>query len=229
MKKALSRALLLITFLAVAIGAQAQASSREKIRNSIKEWGECKTVALTKSNGNVAIYGNNGYSYSQIPTSLANAIKELNTNKETIKDVVLTDNGRWVVLYGDNGARWNNIPSDLERKIIEYNDNNETITSVALNSGGEWALVSTEHISASSESIRDWLSEGCEKYDLLWTVCMSDDGAIAVYDKGYRYLGSVPQDLKDALGETDLDVYICKFLGTSWFFADRNGSYKYYM
>lgn len=218
-----------LTVLTVAVAAQAQSSSRETIRNSIKKWGECKTVALTKSNGNVAIYGGNGYSYSQVPTSLGNAIKELNNNNETIKDVVLTDNGRWVVLYGDNGAKWNNIPTDLQNKIIEFNNNNENITSIALNSGGEWAVVSTEHISASADSILEWLTDGCEKYDQLWTVHMSDDGAIAVYDKGYRYLGEVPQSLKDALGETDLDVHVVKFIGTSWFFADKKGSYKYYM
>lgn len=229
MKQFLSRFAAVMLLIATAFTVSAQSNSREYIRNCIKKWGECRNVAITRTNGDLALYGRNGSARSSCPTSLNKVLDELNRDEQYIDDVVLTEKGSWIVLYGDNGLRWSNIPSDLEKELRRYNNDGEVITAVTLNDGGEWAIVSTTHISSSASSITDWLLEGCDKYGACWTVCMTDDGMVAVYANGYRYLGEVPQSLKDALGETSLDVYRLKFAGNSWFFADKNGSYRYSM
>lgn len=215
-----------IFFPATSIHAQ---NSRAYIRNCIKEWGECRNVAITKTNGDVALYGRNGCARSNVPKGLDEALTELNRDSEYIDDVQLTENGRWLILYGDNGIRWNYIPYDLEQQLREYNSNGEVITSVTFNDDGDWILVSTEHFSASDPNLLEWVSDGMDRYNGVQTVCITDDGLVVVYEGGYKFLGNVPADLKKALQETNLDVYRLKIAGTSWFFADRNGNYRYNM
>lgn len=107
-------------------------NSREYIRNQIKYQGNCRNVAITKTNGDQMLYGKNGWASSGCPTGLTNALNELNEANEFIDDVQLTESGRWLILYGNNGFRWSNIPYSLEQKIREDNDDGEIITSVTL-------------------------------------------------------------------------------------------------
>lgn len=204
-------------------------NSRQYIRNSIREWGECRNVAITKRNGDVALYGRSGYSAGSCPADLINALKTLNSQNEYIDDVQLTDAGRWLVLYGNNGAQWNNIPYSLEREIREYNNNGESITSVTFNDDGDWILISTEHVSSSDPDLQDWLAQGMNTFGTLWTACITDDCLVAVFENGYKFLGNVPSDLRQALNNTSLNVFRLKIAGTAWFFADFSGGYQYNM
>jgi len=52
---------------------------------------------------------------------------------------------------------------------------------------------------------------------------------VAVFESGYKYLGNVPEVLKQALREARMDVVHVKIAGTAWFFSDRNGRYRYSM
>lgn len=64
---------------------------------------------------------------------------------------------------------------------------------------------------------------------MLWAACITDDAVVAVYEEGFRVFGEIPQSLRTALKETSLDVYRLKIAGTAWFFADKNGKYRYNM
>lgn len=103
---------------------------RAYIRKQIDSWGECRNVAITKSNGDLALYGRNGFAKSDLPYNLNEALTELNNERKYIDDVQLTENGRWLILWGNNGIRWNNIPYSLERKVREYNNNSKRAISL---------------------------------------------------------------------------------------------------
>lgn len=228
MKKNLLRLFLAFTVL-LTVQAASAVDSREYIRNYISQWGECHNVAITRTNGDVAIYGRNGGAWANVPKKLDQALTELHDDDEAIKDVQLTEDGNWLVLYGDNGCRWSGIPYDLERKLREFNSDQEEITSVTFNDNGEWIVITTNYISASHQNIQDWLAEGLDMYGQLWAACITDDGLVAVFESGYRFFGNVPEELQQALRETSIDVYRIKIAGNSWFFADKYGSYKYRM
>lgn len=202
---------------------------RSYIRNAIKGWGECRNVAITRTNGDVALYSTNGCARSNVPSSLNNALSELNKNGSYIDDVELTENGSWLIIYNNNGLRWNNIPRSLERKLKEYNEKGEVITSATFNDNGEWIVITTEHISASDSVIQDWLAEGLDKHGMLWAACITDDCLIAVFERGYKFFGNVPDGLSNALDNTSIDVYRIKVAGDSWFFADKEGHFHYNM
>lgn len=208
--------------------AEAQ-NSREYIRNAIKGWGSCRNVTITKSNGDMALYGRNGWAQSGCPSGLTNAISKLNNDKEYINDVQLTERGNYVILYGDNGIMWDGIPYSLERKLREYNSDQQVITSVTFNDSGDWIVVTKQYYSSSDSDINDWLKEGHDKYGQLWTVCVTDDALVAVYETGFQFLGNVPEDLKTALQKATFDVMHVKIAGTAWFFSDDNGHYRYNM
>lgn len=226
--KTISRFFILVCMLLGSISG-ASAQGREYIRNCIERWDDCRNVAITKTNGDLALHGRNGYAVSECPTSLVNALKDLNNKNEYIDDVQLTENGNWLILYGDNGCRWQGIPYDLERTLRDYNNDNEVITSVTFNDDGDWVVITTKHFSTSNSGMTNWLKEGLEKHGKLWAVCVTDDAAVAVYENGYKFLGNVPDSLKDKLRTSSLDVYRLKIAGTSWFMADKKGNYSYKM
>lgn len=107
----------------------AQARSRSYIREQITENGQCRNVAITKYNGDLMLYGRNGWAASGCPTALTNALNELNDESEYINDVQLTESGKWLILYGDNGCRYStNIPYSLEEKLKEFNEDGEGLS-----------------------------------------------------------------------------------------------------
>ena len=59
---------------------------------------------------------------------------------------------------------------------------------------------------------------------------MTDDGMVLCFEEGYKYLGEVPDTLRNKLKETSIDVYRVKFLSDgTYFIADKKGTYAYYM
>lgn len=228
MKTKVARVILSIMFILACLPAMGQ-NSRSYIRGKINDWGECRNVAITRTNGDIALYGTNGWAGSGLPSGLMSAIRELHNNEEYIDDIQLTERGSWLILYGNNGLRWSGIPYSLEREIRHYNSQGEVITSVTFNDSGDWIVITTEHISSSHSNIQDWLVAGMNNFGKLWTACVTDDGMVAVYENGYKFYGNVPSDLRSNLNSTSLDVYRLKIAGTSWFFADKDGSYQYNM
>lgn len=226
------RARILLTAVAVLmlhVAAFGQ-NSRAYIRNQIEKWGSCRNVAVTLTGGDLALNYNNAYAYSGIPSNLANAIKSLHDDSEFIDDVQLTEAGRWLVLYGNNGLRWYNIPSDLERQLRKYNDRGDVITSVTFNDKGGWIIISSEYITASNSEVNGWIKEGIEEYGQLWAAHMTNDGLALCYERGYKFMGNVPETLKNKLRETKIDVFRIKFLSDgTYFIADKDGNYSYYM
>lgn len=229
MKKQLVKGLLLVcALLMTAIVTNAQ--GREPLRRAIQRWGSCKNVAITRTNGDVALNGRNNYVVSAVPQELSNKLRELKRGGHLIDDVTLTENGNWVILWDTNDASWSSgLPQRLIDKINDYHRNGYVVRSITFNDAGQWVIVSDEYYSASSSELERWLQGGSENYGKLWTVAVSDNGAVAVYDRGFRYRGNVPEELKQALRETSYDVYRLKYAGTSWFFADNEGHFRYNM
>lgn len=210
-------------------GTTTTTEGRAFIRECITKWGECRNVAITNTNGDLAIHGRNGWAGTGLPERLSNALTELNEDNKYISDVQLTEKGNWIILYGNNGFRWSGIPKSLEEKIREYNANYEEVTSVTFNDSGDWIVITTEHYSSSDARITAWLKEGAAEYGMLWAACITEDGMVACYERGYKFFGEVPSELRSRLRETDFDVYRIKIAGESYFFADKEGHYHYKM
>lgn len=222
------RFFILLASIAMVLNMQAQ-SSRDFIKQAIRKKNDCKTVAITKHNGDAMIYGNNGWGAKDCPSKFVKSLKELNDNDVEIKDIHLTEEGKWLILYGNNGMHWDGIYDDLLDRMIKYNTNGEEITTVTFNDNHDWILVTTQNISASSSELLNWLGEGCEKYGQLWTACLTDDAVVAVYQEGYKFSGQVPEDLKRALKECTSMVYNVKIAGNAWFFKCTDGHWRFCM
>lgn len=233
MKKNLYLSLLAIIafmlFIAIPSDADAQGRNRNYIKERIREYGECRNVAITKRNGDLMLYGENGWAASGCPKGLTEALRKLHDNGEYINDVQLTENGCWLILYGDNGIEWNDIPYSLEKKLREWNNNLEVITSVSFNDDGDWIAVSENYISASSTEIQDFVAEGMESYGGVWATCVTDDAIVVVYEEGYRTVGNIPSTLMSKLKSTSINVYRLKIAGEAWFLSDGKSQYDYNM
>lgn len=209
--------------------ASAQPLNRDYIKEQISYHGTCRNVAITCTNGDLMLYGRNGWAATGCPDDLTDALDELNEDGEFIDDVQLTEDGKWLILYGDNGLRWNDIPYDLEQELRELNSAQETINSITFNDSGDWIVISENYIVCSSSELDQWVNDGQENYGSAWTACITEDAIVVVYDYGYKTYGDIPDTLNDALRTTNIDVYRLKIAGQSWFISDGEGEYDYRM
>lgn len=159
-----------------------------------------------------------------------NYIKQNISEWGSCRNVAITDTGGDLALNGKNGCQWSNIPSELESKLRQWNEAEETITSVTFNDDGDWIAVSTDHVASSSTDMDDWIKEGIETHGQLWAAHLTNDACVLCFENGYKFLGNVPQKLKDALKASKYDVYRIKFTKEgSYFFADQEGHYTFWM
>ena len=64
----------------------------------------------------------------------------------------------------------------------------------------------------------------------LLYVTLTDDAKIAVFERGYSYMGSYPEYLRETIRKSSFNPKVIKMAGDSWFFADATGSvYRYSM
>lgn len=218
----LSATLLLVASLfATSVSAQ---SNRSFITGAIENWGECRNVAITMTKGNIALYDENGCACDNVPTDLYNVLRQLNAEQVYIDDVQISEAGSWLVLYGTNGMLYRGLDEDLVAAMTDFNAAGEVINAVTFNDLGDWVIISSDHIMASNGQLQEWIANGLDMYGQLWSACLTDYGLVAVHEGGFRFVGDVPQGLKDALANTSINVYRLKFTRDSWFMADQRGN-----
>jgi len=224
--------LLLALFVSLfTISAFAQApEDRSSVKNAIQKWGSCRNVAITRTLGDAAIANKHDYVAEYVPSEMFKKLKSLFENDNYIDDITLTESGKWVILYDTNDAAWSaGVPQAMVDAIIEFNENDYYVTSISFNDNGQWAVVSREDVKTSSDELTEWLNSYTDVHGDLWTVTIGEDGIFAVYQSGYAKRGEIPEDLIEALQNSELDYYRVKFAGSSWFFADEEGNYQYSM
>lgn len=211
--------------------ATAQPTDRHFIKQRIKEWGSCRTVAITRTGGDLAISGKNTFASNGIPDELYNKLKSLKEQGSYIDDVILTEKGCWIVLYDKNDATWSaGIPIALRDAILDFHKKDYYVRSILFNDDMKWVIVAKEQFLTSDAEMTAYLKEKSEQYGALWSVTLGENGEyFAVYESGFAKQGTFQEDLMDAIRNTDLDYYRVKFAGASWFFADEDGEYKFSM
>lgn len=229
MKNIHAAAILAVSVLLSGHPASAQTNGRDYIKEQISLKGSCRNVAITRTNGDLMLYDNNGWSASGCPEDLTDALQEINEKGEYINDVQLTEEGKWLIIYGSNGFRWNDIPDSLEKELRALNSEQETIASASFNDSGDWIVITENYISCSSDELDRWINDGQETNGSAWTACITEDAVFVVYEYGYKSLGNIPDTLGEALRTTEINVYRVKIAGQSWFISDGKGEYDYYM
>lgn len=210
-------------------GSGSTGLNRNYIKNAITQYGSCHNVSLTRTNGDVMLYGKNGYAGQNCPTAMLSELKRLRNKGARLKDVQLTENGNYCILFNRNDCSWNHVPSGLRSKILEYKRKNYEVTAVAFNDRYDWVIVAKNVYACSNTALSANLRESGKKYGRLLTVCMTNECTIAVYQGGYRFIGTIPAGLKAALNSAPFDVRVVKVAGTAWFISDGSGRYKYHM
>lgn len=200
--------------------------TRANLRTHIKEWGECKTVAITQMNGDVAVYGDNAAAFNHLPQRMTDAIVYLNGRPEELIELHLTEMGRWVVLFGWNGIFRAGLPKSLDEQLLTWNEEiDDTITGAFFNDHGDWIAITNTQYAASSDEIKTWLDKGVQQYGRLLSACVTDDARVAVFENGVLLHGNVPEDLQEHLDKITWKIHHVKIAGPAWFISDRSGSH----
>lgn len=224
----MKKIILLVASIAMILGAYAQ-DSRECIKHNIYKSNKCKSVALTQNNGNAMTFENNKWFAVGCPNNFTEALYELEVQEQEIQDIHLTELGRWVVLYNTNETRSDLLYENLKQKISDCQKEGEKITTITFNDSGDWIIVTAKQISASSDELVEWIQDGCDSYGQVWTACVTDDATIVVYQHGFKYLGKVPESLKEAIRACEGDIYTVKLSGDAWFFRCTDGKGCYHL
>jgi len=202
--------------------------NRTAMTNRIQQWGNCRVVAITETNGNVAISNRNDVQGDNIPASMANALTEYNRNGRLIKDVTLTENGSWLIIFDTNGYNGVNIPSGLLENLWVYNQAGDDILSASFNDEGDWVIVSRTRWTASNTDLANWLRSGQNQYGNLITVSLSRGSVAAVFNRGISFINA-PPTLNNTLRQLNFQPHFVKIAGNSWFISDVNGNYWFNM
>lgn len=205
--------------------AYAQVNDHQYIKKKITAKGNCKNLAMTCEGGELAIFGSNGWSTYGCPDKLVDALEELNGESLEIIDVVLTEKGEWLILCEQNIIRYSSIPNRLRSEIDQFISHGETLTSVSFDDNGQWAVTSPNYFGASSDAILDWIDSGCGTYGTLYSISITNDAMVAVYENGILTKGKIPVDLHSAYDRCNFSVRWAKIAGSHWFFSDGKGRY----
>lgn len=185
------------------------AKALPSLTKSMKEWGECKTGAIDETGSGVVIYGTNGYSFTGIPTSMSDKIKELNKNKKVIKDVALSGDSWWIIVYEKN-SWYGVVPGSMKSTLEEYVGNGEEIWSVSVNSGGHFTIITDKHFHASHSSDKDVLTKAHDKYGLIYSACTTPKGLVVCCEKGCYY-SNIPTNVETKIKGLSFIPKVVKF------------------
>ncbi len=221
----MKKIILLCASLAMVLCLQAQASHKF-LKKQMNKHHDCKSVAITNKNGDAMLYGSSCWEAINCPVEFSRLLFELSEWDIEIHDIHLSELGRWYILYGNNEVYSNLLYENLELQISRYQQENEKISTVTYNDSGDWIVITTNRFSASSDQLVGWLEDGCGKYGQLWTACITEDAAIAVYELGFKYWGNIPSDLMTTIRQCKSDVDMVKIAGDAWFFRCTDGYWR---
>ncbi len=212
------------------VASFAQTGNATYIRNFINSQGQCKTGALTSSNGCVAIVGGNGYAASGIPQSLNEHLAAESKAGRTIDDICLTENGSWYCV-GDT-LRGVNCPQAMINTVNNFCRLGDRILCVTFDDNGNWIVISSGHWSASNTSIEGNMKKAQNMHGNILTAHLGNDGGLAVIcQNGSTVFGNVPSSLTTFL-QTKLNfaaMYIKFSTNGSWLITGRSSEYAYSM
>lgn len=224
MKKA--KILLLLGIFSFSAALVPASPAGQYMHSQIQELKGCRNMALSDSYGMLMLDGGNGFSAYGIPKELAESLTTLNTDNKAISDICISESGYWYIV-GDT-LRGRGAPKFIYDKVAELCATGEHVLCVNFNDNGIGIVVTEKSISCNDNEILKALVDGGKKYGKLLSVCLRNKGLLAVYEDGFRTVGTVPEDLASFLAETDLEVAYAKFTDNgSWFVGTENQTCSY--
>ena len=201
------------------------------LTDNIRDWGECRTGAITSVGKGVVIYGNNGYASTSIANDLSEKIKYANDNSLKIHDVCISANGNyWCIAYGNNSWKsW--APSSFNEKMRSCYSDGEDIVSMSIDNVGEWVIITDQHLYASSTTLQNKLSEVSDMFGYIYSVALTEQGYVICGEKGIYY-HNIPTKVLDVIKKmaSRKMIKVLKFTddGTA-FLTDGDSDYEFYM
>lgn len=100
------------------------------IKEAIKNWGQCKTMAVTQW-GAVAIGGRNAWATcGRVPDDLVQHLKSINGNGYSIDEVTLREDGSWAIVFDDNTKFTGILPQEVGATCSEALRNGARVLSL---------------------------------------------------------------------------------------------------
>lgn len=189
----------------------AAASRLSYIRDTISEWGACRTAALTTSGIGIAVVDDNVCAVTQAPESLVKTLRSIYDAEERISDLHVTEQGKWVVITGRNGWSADGAPEAMIADLRRANETDALIRSACFDDSGRYVIVTNKTVFHNlGDTFVNLRSKAEESWGELLSVSFSAQGMTLCCASGVLY-HSVPATLAAALRELTWLPRVIKF------------------
>ena len=127
----MKKVILLFVSFAMVLCMQAE-PSHKFLEKQIGKHKNCKSVAITKKNGDALLYGDCGWATTKCPVAFSRKLFELSEWGDTIiQDIHLSELGRWFILYGNNQVSSYLLYENLEEQIQRCQEKLDYLSDLA--------------------------------------------------------------------------------------------------
>lgn len=178
-------------------------SNYDWMRQQIGGWKKLRNGAFNSSGAGVLFCERNCYCCTA-PTNgdLKAKFQEINKANGYVEDVNIAESGSFAIVFDGNGYLASaGCPQEFVNTLKQYNARHEKIISVAFDDYKRWAVVGENNFSSANGIFSD-IKAAINKYGKLYSVSLTNSGAILTcHEKGIWWRG-IPKGLEDKIKTT---------------------------
>lgn len=200
---------------------------RNQLRKAINEWGQCNNGSLSIEHGGVAICGSNGYFTSaSVDDRIKSKLKSINSARQTINDINITEQGYFIIVYDDD--QWYGaLPSTVSSKLNTISSGT-TFKSISFTDGGKYAILTSSRFYSNESAYQEFYDDHKYDYGTLYSVNICGNGAVFCYSDGVRFVGSIPEKVKNGFDKFSGTAKFVKFNSHGdYLICSSSGGYSY--
>ncbi len=188
------------------------------------------SIALTPDSNWVILYGDIGYSYTNLPPKIVEKLSLLNKEEKVLNDIDFYGASK-VILYEDNAFYSDSLPETLSTALSMLNKNGRKITGMNYAPNGAWIILYNQNSYFQNNipgSCRKKIENLAYRDQIIKQVAFCDKAWVVFYSfAGYSYSGIPEKAAKqiDKLYKENHELNKIFFLANHWVIV--YDSYKY--
>ncbi len=181
------------------------------IRNAINGWNSLQGCAFGESRGTVAWYGSNGYQYVNLNDNIGRIIQDINRNSHSIDYISLADNGNYAII-SNNGNNWHAMGPQAFYDELNSVVNNGGIKSATIDINNNYFIIGKNGtIKTNVDSWRSFYDSQKSSMGEGRSAWSSGQALVVCFDKGVKYIGTVPTDFYSKINELTFVPDVAQF------------------
>ncbi|MBP5502726.1 MAG: hypothetical protein IKR94_02755 [Bacteroidales bacterium] len=179
-------------------------------------------IAFNSDGHWLILYGDIGYSYSYIPSSLENMLGKLNSAGTSIDKALLLSDSSFVLVYGGKQYTAQSLPTDFATELEAVSKKDKNIKSVAYKNGTRLMVFGSNGFIARGlpqKMVAKLAQLNKKKAPIRESAFYGTDGWVLLYGRTGMAFQGIPDDLCSVLqkfAKKGTVVNLVRFYGDKW-------------